>query len=131
MHNTIFTLMDIIWLETDFAFSLWFCPFARCLSFIEHIPHMMEKEMATHSSILSGKLDGLRILVGCSSRGHKETDITKWLNHRHTQGSMLSILNDHLLPAESTFPTFYASFHMFSVVLLKYWVDYSFFHFDI
>ena len=34
----------------------------------------MEKEMATHSSILAGKFHGQRSLVGYSSQGHKESD---------------------------------------------------------
>ena len=36
----------------------------------------LEKEMATHSSILPGKSHGQRSLVGCSPWGHKELDVT-------------------------------------------------------
>ena len=36
----------------------------------------LEKEMATHSSILPGKAHGHRSLVGCSPQGRKELDAT-------------------------------------------------------
>ena len=39
----------------------------------------LEKEMATHSSILAWKIHGQRSLVGCSSWGHKESDMTEQL----------------------------------------------------
>ena len=39
----------------------------------------LEKEMATHSSILPGESHGRRILVGYSPRGHKESDTTERL----------------------------------------------------
>ena len=39
----------------------------------------LEKEMATHSVFLPGESHGLRSLVGCSPRGHKESDTTEWL----------------------------------------------------
>ena len=34
----------------------------------------LEKEMATHSSILPGESHGQRSLVGCSPWGHTESD---------------------------------------------------------
>ena len=37
----------------------------------------LEKEMATHSSILAWKSHGHRSLVGCSPRGHKESGTTE------------------------------------------------------
>ena len=37
----------------------------------------MEKEIATHSSILPGDSHGQRILEGCSPQGHKESDTTE------------------------------------------------------
>ena len=37
----------------------------------------LEKEMAPHSSILSGKSHGQRSLVGYSPWGHKESDLTE------------------------------------------------------
>ena len=37
----------------------------------------LEKEMATHSSILAGKFHGLRRLVGYIPWGHKESDVTE------------------------------------------------------
>ena len=39
----------------------------------------LEKEMATHFSILAWKSHGHRSLVGCSPRGHKESGTTEWL----------------------------------------------------
>ena len=35
---------------------------------------LLEKEMATHSSILAWKIHGRRNLVGYGPRGHKELD---------------------------------------------------------
>ena len=37
----------------------------------------LEKEMATHSSILPGEFHGQRSLVGYSPWGHKEPDTTE------------------------------------------------------
>ena len=37
----------------------------------------LEKEMATHSSILVGEFHGQRSLVGYSARGRKEWDTTE------------------------------------------------------
>ena len=39
----------------------------------------LEKGMATHSSILPEEFHGQRSLVGYSSRGHKESDMTERL----------------------------------------------------
>ena len=39
----------------------------------------LEKGMATHSSILPEEFHGQRSLVGYSSRGHKELDMTERL----------------------------------------------------
>ena len=41
---------------------------------------VLEKEMATHSSILPGKSHGQRSLEGCSPWGHKESDTTERLH---------------------------------------------------
>ena len=44
----------------------------------------LEKEMATLSSFLLGKSHGQRSLVSYSPRGHKESDMIKWLStHTH------------------------------------------------
>ena len=40
----------------------------------------MEKEIATHSSILAWKIPGPRSLVGYSPWGHKESDTTEGLH---------------------------------------------------
>ena len=39
--------------------------------------HALEKEMATHSSVLSGESQGGGSLVGCSLWGHTESDTTE------------------------------------------------------
>ena len=39
--------------------------------------HVLEKEMATHSSILAWKIQGQRRLVGCHLWGHTELDTTE------------------------------------------------------
>ena len=41
---------------------------------------LLEKGIATHSSILPGEFHGQRSLVGYSSRGHEELDTTQQLN---------------------------------------------------
>ena len=39
----------------------------------------LEKEMATHSSVLAWEIHGQRSLVGYSPQGHKESDTTEQL----------------------------------------------------
>ena len=39
----------------------------------------LEKEMATHSSILAWRIHGQGSLAGYSPWGHKELDMTEWL----------------------------------------------------
>ena len=41
----------------------------------------LEKELATHSSVLVWKSHGQRSLVGYSIRSRKESDMTEQLNH--------------------------------------------------
>ena len=40
----------------------------------------LEKEMTTHSSVLTGESHGQRSLVDYSPRGHKESDMTEQLS---------------------------------------------------
>ena len=42
-----------------------------------HWEDPLEKEVATHSSILAWRIHGQRSLMGCSSWGHKESDTTE------------------------------------------------------
>ena len=39
--------------------------------------HALEKEMATHSSVLAWRIPGRRSLVGCHLWGHTESDTTE------------------------------------------------------
>ena len=39
--------------------------------------HALEKEMATHSSILAWRIPGMGSLVGCHLRGCTESDMTE------------------------------------------------------
>ena len=39
--------------------------------------HALEKEMATHSSVLPGESQGQESLVGCHLWGHTESDTTE------------------------------------------------------
>ena len=39
--------------------------------------HALEKEMATHSSVLAWRIQGLQSLVGCRLWGRTETDTTE------------------------------------------------------
>ena len=45
----------------------------------------LEKEMATHSSILAGDSQEQRSLVGYSPWGRRESDMTKPTSHTHTE----------------------------------------------
>ena len=47
----------------------------------------LEKEMATHSSVLARKiLPGQRSLAGHSAWGHKESEVSEWLtSHTHVE----------------------------------------------
>ena len=49
----------------------------------------LEKEMATHSSILAWRIDGKRSLAGYGPWGHKELDTTKQLSKNNH--SLISI----------------------------------------
>jgi len=50
----------------------------------------LEKEMATHSSILAGESHGQRSLVGYSSCGSQESDTTEQLNWPNPQWDHIS-----------------------------------------
>ena len=39
--------------------------------------HALEKEMATHSSVLAWRIPGMGSLVGCHLWGHAESDTTE------------------------------------------------------
>ena len=39
--------------------------------------HALEKEMATHSSVLAWRIPGTGSLVGCRQWGHTESDMTE------------------------------------------------------
>ena len=39
--------------------------------------HALEKEMATHSSVLAWRISGMGSLVGCRLWGHTESDTTE------------------------------------------------------
>ena len=45
-------------------------------TFTFHI-HALEKEMATHSSVLAWRIPGTGSLVGCRLRGHTESGTTE------------------------------------------------------
>ena len=53
----------------------------------------LEEEMATHSSILAGESQGQRSLVGYSSWGCKESDMTEATKQARTHTRILSPLH--------------------------------------
>ena len=64
----------------------------RCLGWEDPL----EKEMATHSSILAWEIHGQKSLVGCSPWGHKESGTTERLILKlnlHTQFYKLTFSN--------------------------------------
>ena len=75
---------DVICIWIKFTHS---CPVSLVAQMVKHLLAMwetlvqsLEKEMASHSSILPGKLHGWRILVGYSPWGHYELDKTEWIH---------------------------------------------------
>ena len=60
-------------------------------SWVRKIP--LEKEMATHSSILAGKLHGQSNLVGYSPWGHKESDVTEHNTQAAAYAACLLLVN--------------------------------------
>ena len=50
------------------------------------------KEMATHSSILTGKYHGQKNLVGYSPWGHKELEMTGWLYNNNKPNSISNFI---------------------------------------
>ena len=51
----------------------------------------LEKDMATHSSILPGKSHGQRSLVGYSPRGCKESDMTECTQYTLKNGILVNV----------------------------------------
>ena len=52
------------------------CPTLSDFTFTFHF-HALEKEMATHSSVLAWRIPGTGKLVGCRLWGHTESDTTE------------------------------------------------------
>ena len=50
--------------------------------------HALEKEMATHSSVLPGESQGRRSLVGCRLRGRTESDTTEVTQQQQQQSPL-------------------------------------------
>ena len=69
----------------DYYFwSLFFSPQFNWKIISIHLAFIMEKAMATHSSILAQKIHGQKSLVGCSPWGREESDTTERLHfHFH------------------------------------------------
>ena len=57
---------------------------------------LLEKEMATHSSILAWAIPWTQEPGGLQSRGHKELDTTQRLNHHHFVPSPVLSPRSHL-----------------------------------
>ena len=57
----------------------------------------LEEGMQLHFSILPGECHGQRSLVGCSPRGHKESDMTERLSIAQSESTMIAI-EIYLLP---------------------------------
>ena len=58
---------------------------------------LLEKGMATHSSILPGKFHGRRRLVGYSPWGRKESDMTERLHFQEISSRKLEIPREHFM----------------------------------
>ena len=52
--------------------------------------HALEKEMATHSSVLAWRIPGMGSLVGCRLWGRTESDTTEVIQQQQVPGSVLA-----------------------------------------
>ena len=59
-------------------------------SFTFHF-HALEKEMATHSSVLAWRIPGTGSLVGCRLWGRTESDRLKWLSSSSMRNTQISL----------------------------------------
>ena len=86
----------------------------------------LEKEMATHSSILAWEIPGQRSLADYSPRGHKESDTTEWLTYNgmlhsnekeRTLATVHSISESlkHNLKQKKPHKSIYLLFHLYKV----------------
>ena len=57
--------------------------------------HALEKEMATHSSVLAWRIPGMGSLVGCRLWGHTESDTTE-VTQQQQQWSSVTTVNIHI-----------------------------------
>ena len=48
--------------------------------------HTLEKEIATHSSVLAWRIPGMGSLAGCRLWGHTESDTTEAMQQQQQQG---------------------------------------------
>ena len=62
-------------------------------TFTFHFP-ALEKEMATHSSVLAWKIPGTGELVGCRLWGHTESDTTEATQQQQQQHSISKYVSD-------------------------------------
>ena len=60
------------------------CIYTQTLYIHAHTHYILEKEMATHSSILAWRIDGWKSLVGYSPWGCKESDTTEYTHYIST-----------------------------------------------
>ena len=56
--------------------------------------HALEKEMATHSSVLPGESQGRGSLVGCRLWGHTELDMTEATQQWQQQEAWLATVHE-------------------------------------
>ena len=55
--------------------------------------HALEKEMATHSSVLAWRIPGTGSLVGCCLWGHTESDMTEAMQQQQQQSQKISCIH--------------------------------------
>ena len=71
---------------SDFTCTFHFLSFFFFFTF--HF-HALEKEMATHSTVLAWRIPGTGSLVGCSLGGHTESDTTEATQQQQQQQNLL------------------------------------------
>ena len=64
------------------------------MGLIPGLRRALEKEMATHSSILAQESHGQRSLVGCSPWGHKVSDMTEQLSTAQNRNRLTDMKNN-------------------------------------
>ena len=85
----------------------------------------LEKEMATHSSILAWRIPGMGSLVGCCLWGHTESDTTEATQQQQQQQCVCVLSRVRLCDSTDGSPPGSSVHGIFQTIILE-WVAISF-----